>query len=70
MAGKFCTGYPLDQYAPRIAKAFCEGRKASADGALRNTNPFDTTIERENEQAWDNGWVSENGGDDKGCCAV
>jgi hypothetical protein len=70
MAGKFCTGFAIDQYAPRVAKAFCEGRKAQVDGALKTTNPFTAGQEDENLAAWDNGWDAAAAADPPGCCAV
>ena len=39
-------------FEPRTARAFCEGRKANADGAAIGTNPFTIAKERENYAAW------------------
>ena len=58
-------------YNPRTARAFCEGRKAAADGELITANPFTAGIEDENLQAWSTGWGNYQGSpDDKGYCAV
>lgn len=45
-------------FEPRTARAFCEGRKANADGILIGANPFTTAKERENKTAWDAGHAS------------
>lgn len=49
-------------FAPRQAKAYCEGRKAFADGDLVTTNPFNPANEFENEEAWNRGWFSGQNG--------
>jgi len=42
-------------FNPRTARAFCEGRKANADGLLIGANPFTVGQERENFAAWNAG---------------
>ena len=42
-------------FEPRTARAYCEGRKANADGVLIGANPFTIERERENWQAWASG---------------
>jgi hypothetical protein len=42
------------------ARAYCEGRQASANGALETTNPFPDT-KGEYFVAWDQGWVDHDG---------
>lgn len=39
-------------FKPRTARAFCEGRKANADGTLIGANPYTAARERENALAW------------------
>lgn len=56
---------------PRDAKAFCEGRKAFVDGALKATNPHTVP---ETKESWDTGWENANtaGGNvpaSETCCA-
>ena len=45
-------------FEPRTARAFCEGRKANADGILKGANPFTAGIEDENLAAWAAGHAS------------
>lgn len=70
MAGKRCNGVSTYyQGNLRLSKAYCEGRKASADGLLITANPEDG-LGTELETVWDQGWNDEDGGVvDKGCCA-
>ena len=56
----------------KVAKAYCEGRAASAAGALIGTNP--NAIEAPKGEAfiaWDQGWTDEDSGSvdvaDTGC---
>ncbi len=41
------------------ARAYCEGRQASADGALETANPF-PDAKGEYFVAWDQGWVDHD----------
>ena len=45
-----------------VARAYCEGRQASANGALITTNPHSADTKQENFIAWDQGWVDEDTG--------
>lgn len=40
----------------RVSKAYCEGRQASAAGALQNTNPHQNPSPA--YSAWDAGWLT------------
>ena len=61
----------VTSFKPRTARAFCEGRKANADGALISDNPFTTARERENRVAWTAGHSSyTTSSTDKEYCAV
>ena len=42
-------------FNPRTARAFCEGRKANADGTLIGAVPFAANTEAENRDAWISG---------------
>jgi len=59
-------------FAPREARAFCEGRAASAASALISTVPYSVTTEKELYYAWRAGWTNHNGGAAASttCCAV
>ncbi len=66
MPGKLTMG--LDALDPgtqstksKVAKAYCEGRAASAAGALITTNP-DADPKGETFVAWDQGWTDEDSG--------
>lgn len=66
MPGKLYMG--LDALDPgtqsnknAVAKAYCEGRAASAAGALITTNP-DSDPKGETFVAWDQGWTDEDTG--------
>ena len=62
---------PTAAFNPRTARAFCEGRKANADGLIFTDNPFTTGIEDENNVAWSQGWLEYAGSpNNKGYCAV
>ncbi len=43
-----------------VARAYCEGRQASANGALITTNPHSADTKQENFIAWDEGWVDHD----------
>ena len=85
MAGKQCpenyqsepvhggTGNTSVKPRARDSKAFCEGRAAYVNGALKTTNPH-TGLDAESALAWDSGWENANAlGDnvpqDQTCCA-
>jgi len=59
-------------FAPRQARAYCDGRKANIDGALIITNPFNPDTEWENSEAWGFGWTAADLGEtaDQTYCAV
>ena len=66
MPGKLYMG--LDALSPgtqstkeKVARAYCEGRKASADGQLITTNP-DSDPKGETFVAWDQGWTDHDTG--------
>jgi len=50
-------------FAPRQARAYCDGRKANVDGALIDTNPFNPANEFENSEAWNFGWTAASLGE-------
>ena len=65
MAGKAHMG--LDSITPgtqsnktKVSRTYCEGRQASANGALRTTNPFPDN-KSETFVAWDQGWGDHDG---------
>ncbi len=66
MAGKLCFG---KEYANagagrlRDSKAFCEGRKAKADGGALGDNPQVATSDA------GLAWIAGFGSSEKGCCA-
>ena len=75
MPGKLKLG--LDAISPgtqsskdKVARAYCEGRAASAAGELRTANP-DPDPKGETFIAWDQGWEDEDTGavsvKDTGC---
>jgi hypothetical protein len=45
----------------KVARSYCEGRKASADGELITTNPH-SDPKGEAFVSWDQGWTDEDGG--------
>lgn len=66
MPGKLYMG--LDAVSPgtqsskvKVARAYCEGRKASADGLIEADNPIEDP-KSEDSIAWDQGWSDHNSG--------
>lgn len=66
MPGKLYMG--LDAISPgtqsnknQVARAYCEGRKASADGELDTANP-DPDSKGETHIAWAQGWTDHDAG--------
>jgi len=66
MPGKRTDG-TINNCKGREARAFCEGRAASAAAALRTTNPFPSWSD--DYDAWDRGWVDEDAGNPRENCA-
>ena len=71
MAGKRCDGDPNSTPTCRESKAYCEGRHAATDGALKATNPHPAGTT--DADLWDTGWDSYAAGAgtplDLDCCA-
>ena len=70
--GNRCNGVGTDQPFVNESRAYCDGRTAAAQGALKATNPF--AHDPRNETLWDDGWdswtaVSGNPPGDQDCCA-
>lgn len=58
-------------FNPRTARAYCEGRKANADGTLIGAVPFTAAREKENRLAWIAGHQTYSSNpNDKEYCAV
>ncbi len=69
--GHRCNGVETDQPFVNESRAYCDGRTAAAQGALKTTNPL--AHDPRNEALWDDGWDSW-GADPAGltqrdCCA-
>ncbi len=69
MPGQLCNGLPKTLPLIQESRAFCEGRKAQADGELKATNPHDPNGNPVAYDSWDNGWDSGFNGDPRGCCS-
>ena len=66
-----CNGVETDQPFVNESRAYCDGRTAAAQGALKTTNPL--AHDPRGEALWDDGWDSW-GADPAGltqrdCCA-
>jgi len=59
----------ITAFKPRTARAYCDGRKANADGVLIGDCPFDQEREKENRSAWIYGHSSYPG-QPAGYCAI